>query len=261
MHFVLDLNYARSEELELFLQNGNNVILTDDFLLEPFRSSEVSRILLNNIQILRKYSEQYHISYSIRELIDKETNLKHPLTQIQLINPDSTSEIRSLLAQPDHMIQKRINDIQPKATRKINLATEFTENYIRDMASYTQKKMKKEQPLFSYSNNYVTLLADISYAAHQMTFNNMKTRGGLNNYPSIFHTQLSISFAFSFSYIWRIIDWAIKDGFQNANNSIKGDVFDIGYLAISSLSDGILTKDKWINKCRDELISVFEIYK
>ncbi|PJZ87452.1 hypothetical protein [Leptospira levettii] len=259
MQFVLDLNYSRSEELEQFLKDGNSIILTDDFLLEPFRSSEVSRILISNIQILRKYSEQYNISYSIRELIDKETNSKHPLIQNQLINSDATVKIRKILAQPNHIIQERVTKLQSRATKRLKLAAEFTETFIRDMANYTQKKMKKEQPLFRYSNNYDKLLADISYAAHQMTSNNMQKRGGINNYPSIFHSQISISFAFSFSYIWRIINWAIKDGYQNATDSIKGDVFDIGYLAISSLSDGILTKDKWMNKCRDELISIFKI--
>ncbi len=165
--------------------------------------------------------------------------------------------MRTFISQSDSQLQKKANDIKSDATRRLQLASDFTEKFIREMANLTQKKMQDIEPLSSYSENHEKLMKDLTIAAHQMTFNTIRQKENIQEYPAIFFIKISISFAFSFTYIWRVVNWSTSSGFINANKKIRGDFFDISYLAISSLTDGILTKDKWLQPCRNDLISIF----
>lgn len=258
MRYVLDQNFAQKKELDFILDAGNEIVIGDDFLLEPFRATSPAPILIHNLQTLRKYPNQVHIAFGIKELIKIEAAQGKPLNKDQLIAADRTSFVRNLLSMSDSSFQKKVESMETEGKRRIQVAADFTEKFIREIAGITQAKMKEVEPLSQYKANQSKFIEDLAVASYKMMYNTLKDVDPSAGISLDFMPNISVSFAFCFAFIWRVVDWSIRDGFQNANIAMRGDIFDIHYLTISAMCDGILTHDKWINDCRSDLVSIFQ---
>lgn len=243
--------------LSNFLNSGNEIIITDDFIIEPFKSSDVIYTFNNNIEILRKYPNQILVTFDRGELIRKELSLGLPLCSKQLISKNRTEIIRDLLNLDKPLLSNKLNRLKNEAKNRIAYQDDFLEKYIRNIIKQAYTLLKKKGQTKEYRNNKVKRLNDIkevSFSVLELLLKNKCSKSyDINN----FIDNNSIIFSQTFIHLWRIVDWVIKGGAENAKKGIKGDSFDIKYVLISCFFDGILTKERWLDECRFDTLSMY----
>ena len=254
MRFVLDQNYSRTPELENYLKSGNEIIFTDDFLVEPFKSKTATHAIYRNFEILRKFPSQVFATYDRGELYRKELSICSPLKPDQLISSDRTEKVRHLLRLDKMSLNGVLTSIQSDSTNRIIYQANFLEKYIREGAQQVTEDIDKLNKIKSDRNQKLRYIQENSF----QILEHILRENCLGKYDfEQFKINNSIIFSFNYILLWRKVEWAIKNGFQNAKKSIHGDSFDIKYVLIACFFDGIMTKEEWLKQCREDTLSNF----
>jgi hypothetical protein len=254
MKKVLDQNMARSELLRDYLTKGNTIIVTDDFLLEPCKSSDLEYTLNQQLEILRDYPDQILVTYDRGELVRKELAQGMPLAPEALISSSSTEWFRELLTFRDEQFKKSVNVLQLEAEERLKYQDNFLETNIRSVIMKAEELIRKKPNSKSEYRVELKRLSDIKETS--LTVLNMLLVDRVMNKKSIsnFNTGKSFTLFYLFTHLWRIIDWALKGGASNAKKGISGDSFDLKYVLVSCYFDGVLSKEKWLCSCRNEAL-------
>ena len=258
MHFVLDRNFSILQDLTDYLEPGNEIILTDDFLVEAYRSPFPKSILNDNLKIIRNYRDQLYMTFSRGELFRKELSLRKPLEPDQFINPKTTATLRWLLGLDHNSLDKELLALTAEATDRIAYNDDFREKFIRNTACEAFELLKKANELKTYRTDRNKRINDIREVAFQVLEMTIKQLSSAEFDLELFRQRNSVIFSQTFINIWRTVDWALKNGFQNATKGIKGDGFDIRYVLVSCFFDGIKTKEPWLIQCREDTLSNFK---
>lgn len=253
---ILDQNRARSPKLDCFLNQGNKIVLTDDFLLEPMKSSNVGYTVDLNLEILRKYPDQILVTFDRGELIRKEFSQGSPLISAQLISAERTEIIKDLLKLDKSSFGVKIENLEYEAADRLAYQDNFLDQYIKNIAIETSTLMQNNNETKEYRENKSKKLEDIKKVSFEILELTLKEKSKKYHIDSFINNN-SIIFSQIFIHLWRIVDWAIKGGAKNARKGIKGDAFDIKYVLISCFFDGILTKETWLDDCRSDTLSQF----
>jgi len=259
MRFVLDQNSCHAPELAEYLKSGNEIILIDDFFVESFKSESSICRIYHNLELLRQFPNQVSATYSSGDLFRKELALCAPLKSEQLISADLTSTVRRLLSLEYVKFKNEFTRLKHDATNRIADKNDFTEKYIREGAQETSDLIKEEGKMKEYRTDCTEKLKDMRETAFQVLELILKTKHPENYDFKQFKCNNSVIFSSIYIHLWRIIDWAIKNGFKNAKKKIQGDSFDIKYVLIGCFFDGIMTNDCWLKKCREDTIANFII--
>jgi len=255
--FVLDRNFSILPELAAYLESGNEIILIDDFLVEAYKSSHPNEILHSNFKIIRNYLNQIFMTFSRVELFRRELSFCKPTEPDQIISPEATLKIRGLLAMDIESLDNQLLALKPLAANHIDFHHAFTEEHIRNTAFEALELLKKQNMLKTFRNDRNMKMNEFKDFSFQLLEKVLAENNPSACDIEAFKQRNSIVFSQIFIHLWRVIHWALNDGFQNATKSIKGDSFDIKYVLISCFFDGILTKEKWLIECREDTISIF----
>ena len=255
MRFVLDQNLARSDALKARLEAGHEIIFTDDFFVEAFKSASPQQTLNTNLRILREYPWQILATEEQDVLLKLELEQGAPIRTEQLISIEGTQKIRDMLSVNEATLAQIVHNSRADAERRIANRTEYTERLVRDIAKHALALMKRDNALQEYGNNHTKRISDIADVAFQIIKMKLDAVYPSDNIFSNFENSHSLMFAEVFSFTWRSVDWAINGGFQAADKAIKGDGFDLRYVNFSSFFDGILSLEPWLTKCRTEMLS------
>lgn len=257
MRYVLDQNMSQDPRLDKLLKVGNEIILTDDYFVEPFKHHSPKTMFSYNLKILREYSNQILVTYDRGDLIRKELSNFIPIKTNDLIDERSTIFIRNLLKCKEKQFINDLNLWKKEANDRIKYHTNFLEKHIRKLAQTTSDLLKSKNEIMVYKTDKDKRLNDIKETSFEVLKQMLNDHCSDRNILNIFKKDLSINYSHIFIHLWRVVDWAIKDGFQNATKSIKGDSFDMKYILISSFFDDILTQEIWMKTCREDLLKIF----
>lgn len=86
MKLVLDQNYLVNPKLSLLLKDGHEIVLTDDFFIEQFKSSNPERYVKRNLKRLLDFPEQISVSVDRTRLLEEELNERRPLQRDDIID-------------------------------------------------------------------------------------------------------------------------------------------------------------------------------
>jgi hypothetical protein len=259
MRFVLDRNFSELPALAEYLKAGNEIILSDDFLIEAYRSPSANSILYHNFKILKNFQDQIFMTFSRGELVRKELSLCKPIKSDQFINLYTTTTIRRLLGLDMVSLDRELTALKTEATNRIAYQDDFMERFIRNTAQEAFELIRTANELKAYRTNRNKRLNDIREVAFKVLELMLKDKGSGEYDLEQFKQHNSVIFSHNFIHLWRTIDWALKNGFQNATKSIQGDGFDIKYVLIGCFFDGILTKEEWLKQCREDTLSNFPL--
>jgi hypothetical protein len=249
LRFVLDQNIAQKQELEDFLAGQNSVIVTDDFIVEPFKSPNPNQILDFNTRILKRHTDQFEVALDIGELMNLELSQGYPVEVPQIISAERTETVRNSFSNPN-----LFDTLKDDAKRRIEEADNLRELHIRPIASNVRELMIQQNTLKLYQHDSLKRISDIAEAARGVMAMIFEKNQTLNR--RAFESQLSVNLVYVFCLLWRTVDWGLKAGFDSAKSKIKGDPFDLKYVTISAFFDGILTEDQWLHQCRKEMLTI-----
>jgi len=255
MRFVLDQNLARSDTLKSTLEAGHEIIFTDDFFVEAFKSASPQQTLNTNFKILREYPNRILVTEEQDVLLKLELEQATPIRIEQLISTEGTEKIRDMLSANDVALAQIVQNSRADAERRIANRTEYTERLVRDIAKHTLALMKRDNALQEYGNNHTKRISDIADVAFKLIKMKLDAVYPSDDIFSNFENRHSFMFAEIFSFTWRSVDWAINGGFQSADKAIKGDGVDLRYVNFSSFFDGILSLEPWLTRCRTDMLS------
>lgn len=246
--YVVDQNMLRSDDLEKYLSEGNQIIITDHLMLEPFKAEPKNHSLMinRNLQILTAYPNQtIVISGGLGDLMRIEKSQGFPISIDQLVSEENTLIFNNWLENHNKLIYRGLNI----AMERIN----EDQNYIKDTYKPLIQKLSsgiKGEERRRYKGDKSSRVADIKDTALEL----LKIE--FNHDVNSFIEKKSIWLTFCIVHIWRILDWAIKNG-ADSSKSINGDQFDIKYVVLSCFFDGLLTKEKWMMECRKDTLTIF----
>jgi hypothetical protein len=252
MRYILDQNMARDNEIDEYLRNKNEIILINDFIIEPFKSLNYETILTNNLAIIKKYPQQIFVTFERGVLLRREWNTKYPIKINNIIDFEASELFRNILK--NNISYNNI--IKQMAWKRIDEQEDFVEAFIRSTVIKFSKKLEKMVHI--YKNDKGKMINDIKETVFELLDFTFKEKGIMNYNVGIFRENISINFCQSFILVWRIIDWIIKRGAQDAKKAIRGDGFDIKYVVYACFFDGIFTREKWMKESREDLLNVFE---
>ncbi len=249
---------VQSEEVKFFFQGGNEIIIIEDFFVELFKTHDPVKYLKYNLAILREYPEQIYVTYGLGELLRKEYSTLSPIKSDSMIDFGNTQIIRSLLRN-EMLLFEYIDILKKKSNDLVIYQNNFLEKYIRSGAFQASVLLKKNNLIQTYKSDKLRKLRDISEVTFPVLKNLLNDKC-IDEYNfERFEQFNSVNFSQIFILLWRIVDWAIKDGFQNAKQSIGGDSIDMRYILISCFFDGIFTNEKWMKTCRSDLLTIFSV--
>jgi hypothetical protein len=253
MRFVLDLNMSRDEKLIDILKDGHNIILIDDFFVELFKSNDPVKTFELNTKILQKYSSQIYYCHDIGILFRLE-KIGRPLKKHQLIDMKTTSIIRKLILMPD-IFQSQIEKFKIEASKRISEQENFIQEYLRKTTQQLSALLKSTASRNAYIVDKEKRLCDIMGT----TFLVMERYLIDNKNKKLFWEKPSVIFNYTYILLWRIVDWALKNGITDKPiNKLTNDGFDLRYIMYSSYFDDVLTKESWLSECRSDCMLSFK---
>jgi hypothetical protein len=255
MRYILDQNMARDKELDEFLGNGNEIVLLNDFIVEPFKSLNYEIVLKKNFEILKNYPTKIFVAYERGVLLQKELATGHPIKKDDIIDLETSKIFR------DHFLNNvSYNDFSKSiAKKRINEQENFVEIYIRDLSVQLAKELRQEDAIKIYKNDKNKRMNDIKETVFKLLRLVFNVKTTMNYNHEYFEKNISMTFCQPFVHVWRVIDWSLKNGAENAREAIRGDGFDIEYVVYSCFCDGIFTYEKWMKESREDLMNIFKI--
>lgn len=257
MKLVVDQNYLVNPKLSELLKGGHEIILTDDFFIEQFKSSNAEKYFKRNLKKLLDFPEQISVSVDRTSLLGKELSERRPLRRDDIIDEEGTMFVRQLLSDKKRLSSIDYEEWEHQAKKRLRQFSHRPE-FFSDLAGKLTQLMKKENTKAVYKIDSQKRKNDIKETVFLILEQYLRNKGIEEADRKLFRQRISINFAQTYSHLWRVVDWSIRGGFQNAKKAIKGDGFDIKYIQISSFFDCLLTNEKWMKKCRKELLGAFK---
>jgi hypothetical protein len=254
MRYILDQNMARDKELDEFLGNGNEIVLLNDFIVEPFKSLNYEIVLNKNLEILRNYPQKIFVAYERGVLLQKEWTTGHPIKKDDIIDFEESEIFRDYLKN-----NTSNNHLKKIAEKRINEQENFTDDFIRNPSVQLAKELRQKDAMKIYKNDKNKKINDIKEIVFKLLEFIFKEKTIMNYNHEYFEKNISMNFCQPFVHAWRITDWSLKNGAENAREAIRGDGFDIEYVVYSCFCDGIFTYEKWMKESREDLMNIFKI--
>lgn len=249
MRKVLDVNMSRDDELRDFLEEGNQVVLLDEFVVECFKSGRPYQMLYRNLEILRQHPQLVVVPYSRGELVRRELESGLPTPSEEVVCHEYTETLRHLLSLNEEQLKDELVEHEPKAQGLIEDNNEFSEDYIRCLAAKAGQLDMRE-----YHHDKEKLQADIAWVVIDVV-KALLERDCKNRYEiDDFIQNKSMLFIVTYAHLWKVVQWRLNHGYQQSKK-IPNDGFDLKYTALSCYFDGILTSEKWLSECRDSILS------
>jgi hypothetical protein len=166
MSYILDQNMTRDNAINDFLKDGNEIILINDFIVEPFKSPNYQIILEKNLEILRRYPEKIFITFERGILVQKEWNKGYPIENDDIIDFESSKIFMNYLK---NKIQYG-SILKQNAEKRIKEHEDFVEIFIKKALEQYSKELKnlryvyksdKEKKINDIKELVLKLLGDI----------------------------------------------------------------------------------------------------
>jgi hypothetical protein len=255
MRYVLDRNFARSCKLKEVFRAGHSIIVPDDFVVEAFRSAKPFSCLLADFRILREFPNQVYYAHDRGPLYRRELIKGLPLNSDQVISQTSTEKFRCLLSvSTDEKTLSEVLDFDEfdsLAKDRLRYQKSFREQFIRD----STLKAEEDPKFIEELRNPLKRLELLQKSTFTLTEEALKLQK-IEVAP--FRERNSIIFAFNYTLLWRVFNWAIRKGIRTTSErKFRGDPFDLKYVLISCFFDGLLTNEECLKKCREECCGVF----
>ena len=247
---------SRSQELERFLEEGNEIIILDECVVESFKSNNPYGTLHKHFKILKQFPYSVFASYNRGELFREELNTGIPVQADRVICNECTETLRDILSLDEAQLEFKLGQQKPKAMSLIEEYDDFAEEHIRGLAIKSDSV-----DISSYRNDKVKLNTDIAIVSADvpklLLENKCKQPFDFQNFVE----NKSMIFIVSFANTWKAIRWRLNRGFEQAKPKVMGnDGFDLKYVAISCYFDGILTNENWLKDCRESALSLYNIH-
>lgn len=256
MKYVLDLNVSRNrkDDLKQFLEEGNEVIIIDDFVVETFKSNNPYGTLVENFKILKQFPQSVFVSYTRGELFRSELKSGHPVDIDEIISDEDTKTVRYLLSLNETQLEEELCSHKQKADRLINDNNDFSETHIRGLAVKAGKLDMK-----SYKNDTEKIQADIASVSLDVTRKLLENQCEQAFDFEEFKKRKSEIFMGTYAHVWKVAKWGMDRGYEQASKEkIANDGFDLKYVSLSCFFDGILTNEKWLKECRESILSFYK---
>jgi len=253
MKYTLDLNMCRDEQLKILLNQDNEIIITDDFLVEIFKAENPLSMFLKNTSIIKQFPNKIYVTYDRGQLVRMELTKMSPLNINDLIDLESTSSFRNWLLN-ENEFHKIIPHAKMEAKKRIDHQKNFVDNHLLKTTQKLRKLLKSDNSRHQYTSDRAKLLHDI----RETSITAMEKFFESNNITNIESFKLSNSIIYAQTYIliWRVSHWALKNGIDSISpKKLINDGFDIKYILISTFFDDLLTKEIWLKECRLDTIN------
>lgn len=252
MKYVLDVNMCREPELKALLDSNNEIVVVNDFIVEIFKSKDPMNFFIRNTKIIKDYPDQIHISHDRGPLVRKEIKKCSPLNPEEIIDSESTTIFRRWLTESNEF-NKLLPRAKIEAENRLECQKLFVEDYLRIPSMELSEKLKIEKMWKEYSTNNAKLLDDIKDVSINV-MGQFLTKYNVNN-QDCFRGAISIIYADTYTRLWRIADWSLNHGIKNVPiDKLANDGFDLKYVLTSAFFNEILTKEKWLKKCREDCV-------
>jgi hypothetical protein len=258
LHFVLDQNYLRSDELKQRIATDLNChfIITDDALLEMCKSPEWEKTLRGSLLALTVCPGRVHVSIAVDEAIRMEMGNWKSVSG-RLLKKEFSAFLRNLLS-----------DVQSGTSR--NCISLMASKMPSAQASMQQEKLNNTDNK-SGVDSLLTSLREIlpkpfvkglrnnslSHKEQLETMVNLaphlmmpffQEQGLSAEKVKSFLRQKPILLRHTYLRLWLCFDWLSKGGFEGLNeDKVTNDFIDHNYVIISTFFDGILSKETRVN--------------
>ena len=249
MQYVLDVNMSRDPELLQYLRDGNQIILIDDFFVETFKGESPIPIFIKNVEFLKEYPLSVFYGKSRGELVRQEILKKTPLSAADLLCEENTEKIRALISLDKQQLELNLQSLKAESNKRVSESDEFSEEFIRELSK------KADVPdIINYKDNDELMELRICEVAISVLAKTLKAKYRESLSIEKFISKKSVIYFQNYILLWRVINWAMKKGYENAKN-LPNDNFDLKYVLSSCFFDGLLTKEKWMIDCRNSALS------
>lgn len=255
MQYVLDQNMSRDPKLSQYLRDGHQIILIDDFFVEIFKADFPIPIFQRNVEILKEHPSSIFYGKSRGDLVRQEILKKAPLSATDLLCEENTQKIRTLISLDSQQLELNLQSFKSESNKRVSESDVFSEEFIRGLSGRADlldiKKYKHDDELLEFH------IFEVAISALGLS---LKDKYGESFSIKNFKSKKSVSYFQNYILLWRVLNWALNKGYENAKK-LPHDNFDLKYVLSSCFFDGLLTKEKWMNNCRDSALSSIKYMK
>jgi hypothetical protein len=254
MKYVLDLNKSRSDELKCFLEEGNEVIVSDAFYVECFKSENPYGTMEKHFKLLKQFPQSIFVSFSRGELFRSELMSGRPVNNNEIINYETTDNFRNILRLNEAQLKENLCSYKETLEGLIKDHNDFSETFIRGLAAKAG-----QLDLKPYRDDAEKHHADIAEVSLEATRKLLETQYEQAFDFEEFKKRKSIIFMVTYALAWKVVKWGLERGYEQASpKTIGNDGFDLIYVSLSCFFDGILTGEPWLKECRESILLFYE---
>ena len=259
MKKIIDANCLSDPILDEFLNSdsSNMAVLTEFAGMESFKGDPVKNIC-QSMSILCNYPKQVIILKGTREIIGENQKPKtinidlfideeqtngfsetcSVIEQAKIENPRAISPIKKRGELALKEMERLSNDAEKVALGITAISKTFTDSQLKVLRRHEQFP----EELISKMTKDILILSALSIRDHPDT----------DQIPSARELRNSYIFRYSLCCYLLMLDWIEKGGLNNSKaEKLRNDLIDMSYVAYATIFDGILSKDKKLNRIHD----------
>ena len=271
MKLVIDQNSLRSSKLRSFLEesNDNTAVITDMAMFKMLKGIDPVYTAKQSMAILSDFPEQVVGTSGTGELMTKELSERQAI--VSPIDSDITSRMQLLLKlindfnhgkrssfplNEANILQARTTALSQRSNHTFN-KTNF-DGGVHALRTHLSLELKKE----IRAENLTKEVYTYAYQAGFLAYRDAVDAEGFNLSDEGFKAlYLEFCFTSRFSIIYTLsnMTWFAQGGAESMpSEKVTNDLHDIDYLLISSYFDGVMSKEKRVNKLYDKMKQFFE---
>ncbi len=271
MKLVIDQNSLRSSGLRSFLESSdeNTAVITDMAMFEMLKGGDPVYVAKQSTGVLSDFPKQVVSTYATGELMRQE--LSEGVAIESLIDSDTTSRMQLLLSQINDfnngrrssfplnrtdILEARSTALSQRLNHSSNksnldggvdvLRTHLSPELQKDIRA---ERLTKGVYSFAYQTGFLAFRDAVEAEGFNLSDEELQALYLDNCFTS----------RYSIIYTLSNMTWFAQGGAESMpSEKVTNDLHDIDYLLISSYFDGIMSKEKRVNKLYDKMKLFFE---
>jgi hypothetical protein len=257
--WVIDQGFFRNQDLSNRIKSSSNnefFIVTEDALIEMFKSKDWKYISKLSLSIIKDYKEKILVSFPIGVLREKEVESKQACRSF--IDVDSTKLFRDLLDEYQRdiegemvrIMQENISKTQSYKSSKVldhkknkNLYLSIVSQFQDQMGPTLRKELRKNRVQFDIIYQIILEGVDECFRYPDGEFNiltNDELQNFINSKPVYFFLYAAL--------LYKAFYWQKKLGLEQMKLAkITNYILDTNYIVIAMYAKGILSTDGFVN--------------